>query len=196
MYDVCCTKYDVRSGACIFETNSVNLYKQKPSIMKQLILVRHAKSDWGNPGLDDFDRPLNDRGKRDAPMMAERLKERKLKIDAFIASPARRAAKTAKIFTEVFKRDKDEIIFHEELYMAGPQIFYEVIAHINDKFSSIALFSHNNGITEFANRLADVRIDNIPTCGIFAVQADCDSWADFREAKKTFLFFDYPKSGD
>jgi phosphohistidine phosphatase len=163
--------------------------------MKQLILIRHAKSDWGNPGLDDFDRPLNERGKKDAPVMAKRLLDRKIAIDAFIASPAKRAAKTAGVFAEAFKREKEEIIFNKELYMAELLTFYKVIEETKNVFTTIAIFSHNNGLTEFANRLADVRIDNIPTCGIFAVKADCDTWADFREAKKEFWFFDYPKAG-
>ena len=77
--------------------------------MKTLILVRHAKSDWGNPGLDDFDRPLNERGKKDAPVMAQRLRDKKVKIDAFIASPAKRAAKTAKFFAEAYNKKKDDI---------------------------------------------------------------------------------------
>lgn len=163
--------------------------------MKQVILIRHAKSDWGNPGLDDFDRPLNERGKKDAPVMAKRLHDRKIAIDAFIASPAKRAAKTAGVFADAFKRQKDEIIFNEELYMAGPEVFYKVIQEINNDFTAIAIFSHNNGLTEFANRLTDVRIDNIPTCGIFAVKADCDTWSEFRDAKKEYWFFDYPKAG-
>lgn len=163
--------------------------------MKQVILIRHAKSDWGNPGLDDFDRPLNERGKKDAPVMAGRLKERKIPIDAFVASPAKRAAKTARIFAEVFGREKSDIHFREELYMAGPAVFYEVIESMDNSLSTIAIFSHNNGITDFANRLGAFRIDNIPTCGIVAVKADCSSWADFRKADKTFLFFDYPKLG-
>ena len=74
--------------------------------MKSLLLVRHAKSDWGNLELDDFERPLNDRGKRDAPAMAHRLLDKKVKPDAFIASPAKRAAKTAKIFAEEMKFKK------------------------------------------------------------------------------------------
>lgn len=163
--------------------------------MKQLILVRHAKSDWNSAAASDFDRPLNERGKRDAPVMAKRLKERKIPVDMFVASPAKRAAKTAKVFAEVFGRDKDEIIFRKELYMAHPQVFFEVVAQTDDKHSTIALFSHNNGLTEFANLLTDARIDNIPTCGIFAVKADCNSWKDFTDAKKEFLFFDYPKAG-
>jgi phosphohistidine phosphatase len=163
--------------------------------MKQLILIRHAKSDWGNPGLDDFDRPLNERGKKDAPIMAQKLKDRKIPVDAFIASPAKRAAKTAKIFAETFKRDKEDIIFKEELYMAGLTTFFDVIEKTDNNFTTIAIFSHNNGITEFANRLAAVRIDNMPTCSIFAVKVHCDNWVDFRKANKEFLFFDYPKAG-
>lgn len=163
--------------------------------MKQLILVRHAKSDWNSAASSDFDRPLNERGKRDAPVMAQRLKDRKIPVDAFIASPAKRAAKTAKIFAEAFNRKDDEIIFHKELYMAGPFIFFEVIAQTADQFNTIAVFSHNNGLTDFANQLTDVRIDNIPTCGIYAVKAECNSWEEFKEAKKEFLFFDYPKAG-
>lgn len=163
--------------------------------MKQVILIRHAKSDWGNPGLDDFDRPLNERGKKDAPAMAQRLLDKKIKIEAFIASPAKRAAKTAKCFAEAFKRKKDDIVFKEKLYLAEPATFFSIITNADDKFESIAIFSHNYGITDFANMLTDVRIDNIPTCGVFALKADCNAWADFKEAKKEFLFFDYPKAG-
>ena len=163
--------------------------------MKQLILVRHAKSDWGNPGLDDFDRPLNERGKKNAPVMAQRLLDKKIKIDAFISSPAKRAAKTAKIFTETFKQKKDAIVFKEKLYLAEPTTFFSVIESADDKLNSIAVFSHNYGITDFANQLTDARIDNIPTCGVFAIKIHSDTWSDFREAKKEFWFFDYPKGG-
>ena len=80
--------------------------------MKTLILVRHAKSDWGTPSLGDFDRPLNDRGKRDAPVMAQRLLDKKIKIDAFISSPAKRAKKTATVFAEAYDKKKDDIFFY------------------------------------------------------------------------------------
>ena len=163
--------------------------------MKTLILVRHAKSDWGNPGLDDSDRPLNERGKKDAPVMAQRLLDKKIKIDAFIASPAKRAAKTAKIFAETFKQKKGDIIFKEKLYLAEPSAFFSVIADADNDFKTVAVFSHNYGITDFANQLTDARIDNIPTCGVFAIKIHSDTWSDFREAKKEFWFFDYPKAG-
>jgi phosphohistidine phosphatase len=163
--------------------------------MKQLLLIRHAKSDWSTPSLGDFDRPLNDRGKRDAPVMAQRLLDKKVMIDAFIASPAKRAKRTASIFAKEYDRDKDEIIFIEELYGAPLTVFYDVIAEAKDKFDTIAIFSHNPGITDFANSLTDVTIDNIPTCGIFAIKIKAKHWSEFKEAEKEFWFSDYPKAG-
>ncbi|MBP8245140.1 MAG: histidine phosphatase family protein, partial [Chitinophagaceae bacterium] len=79
--------------------------------MKKLILVRHAKSDWGNPGLDDIDRPLNERGKKDAPAMASRLLDKGVKIDLIVSSPAKRAAKTARFFAEAYDIKKQDIVY-------------------------------------------------------------------------------------
>ena len=162
--------------------------------MKTLILIRHAKSDWNDSSLKDFDRPLNERGKRDAPLMAHRLLDKKIKIDAFIASPAKRAKRTAELFAKEYKKDKDDILFFEELYLAEPSTFFEVVKKTDNGLDNIALFSHNEGITYFANQLCDVRIDSIPTCGIFAVKSDIKKWKDFSEAENEFWFFDYPKS--
>ena len=101
--------------------------------MKTVLLVRHAKSDWGDPSLSDFDRPLNGRGKSDAPVMAHRLLDKNIFIDAFISSPANRAKKTAGIFAKAYKRDKDEIIFRDELYGASENVFNDVIATADNK---------------------------------------------------------------
>lgn len=163
--------------------------------MKHLILIRHAKSSWDSAATNDFDRPLNERGKKDAPMMAQRLLDRKIEIDAFVSSPARRARKTAIAFANTFKRDKENIVFVEELYGALTEAFYEVIAGLDDKIQTVAIFSHNPGITDFANELTSTIIDNIPTCGIFAVSAKTNTWSEFRDSEKDFLFADYPKSG-
>ncbi len=161
--------------------------------MKTLLLIRHAKSSWDSPGLSDFDRPLNERGKKDAPEMAERLKDKKIAIDHFISSPAKRARRTARAFAEVYDVKKDKIEMVEELYMADTSAFLKTVQSADDKHDTIALFSHNPGITEFANSLSSVTTDNMPTCSIFAVQADIKSWKDFEAAVKKFLFFDYPK---
>lgn len=126
--------------------------------------------------------------------MANRLLDKKVKIDAFISSPAKRARKTAEIFAKEY-REKKNILFVDELYLAAPSVFFDVIDQADDSYDSIAIFSHNPGITEFANLLGDVRIDNIPTCGVFAVKAGVKSWKDFTESAKEFWFFDYPKAG-
>lgn len=162
--------------------------------MKSLLLIRHAKSDWGDPGLEDFDRPLNDRGKRDAPVMAHRLLDKRIRIDAFIASPAKRAAKTARIIAEEMKFKKDKIIYKPDLYLAGPEVFFTVIENTDKENECIAVFSHNEGITHFANMLTDAKVDNIPTCGVFAIKIKTGKWKDFRIAEKEFWFFDYPKN--
>lgn len=163
--------------------------------MRTLLLVRHAKSSWSDFSLPDFDRPLNDRGKRDAPVMARRMRDKGVQIDAFISSPAKRAFKTASIFAKEYGREKSDIILIQELYLAVPAVFLRVIEQAADKHQTIAVFSHNNGITDFANELTDARIDEIQTCGIFAVKVDAGSWKDFAGARKEFWFYDSPKVG-
>lgn len=162
--------------------------------MKTLILVRHAKSSWEEVGMDDSERPLNERGKKDAPEMARRLKEKNIKVDIFISSPAKRAHKTAKFFAEEYDVSKKEILIVNKLYGASVSSFFEVVSTIEDKYQTAAIFSHNPGITEFANTLTSVRIDNVPTSGVFAVQADAAKWSELIRAEKKFLFFDYPKN--
>ena len=155
-------------------------------------MVRHAKSDWTHD-VDDFDRPLNERGKRDAPMMAGRLLQRNVVIEGFVSSPAVRALTTAKFFAAAYDRNKEEIILKPALYHADPATIYKVIASLDDKYSSIAVFTHNNGITDFANSLNIVRIDNMPTCSVLGFSVNTHKWKEIKEAGKNLLFFDYPK---
>ncbi|MEP7231022.1 MAG: histidine phosphatase family protein [Ginsengibacter sp.] len=161
--------------------------------MKTLLLVRHAKSSWGDVGLSDFDRPLNDRGKEDAPEMAKRTKDRKIKIDLFISSPAKRAKKTAKIFMEIYEKNKNNLVLIPSLYEASVRNFYSAIEILENKYDTIALFSHNPGITEFANLMTEYKVDNMPTCGVFAVSIQTKKWSDFKNSEKELLFFDFPK---
>ncbi len=161
--------------------------------MKSLLLIRHAKSSWENFSVPDFDRPLNERGKKDAPMIAERLIIRKVQIDGFVSSPAKRAKKTAQAFAEKFGRNKETILYRDELYEAGTEQFYEVIADLDDAQENVAIFSHNPGITSFANEMQVAKIDEMPTCSVFAIHAPVKSWKEFRQALKEFWFFEYPK---
>jgi len=162
--------------------------------MKTLVLVRHAKSSWDQPGLSDFDRPLNERGKKDAPVMARRVKEKGIELDHLISSPAKRAMKTAKYFAEEFGFKKDDINLIEALYGATQVEFVKEVKEINDEYNCVALVSHNPGISDFASSLTNVRIDDMPTCAVFALQIETDRWVEFMNAEKNFLFFDYPKN--
>lgn len=163
--------------------------------MKTVILVRHAKSSWDDHTITDFERPLNERGKQDAPEMAGRLQKKQKEIDAFISSPARRARKTAIIFAKAYGLEKADVVLKEELYHAAENVFYEVISKLPESMKTIAVFSHNPGITDFVNTLTDeIRVDNVPTSGIFAVSCEA-AWESFKDSPKKFLFFDYPKDG-
>ncbi len=161
--------------------------------MKSLLLVRHAKSSW-DFNVEDFDRPLNERGNKNAPEMAKRLIKKDIKIDLFVSSPAKRALSTANYFAEEYDRKAKSIITVPSLYHAASDAFYSVIKELDNDAKTVAIFSHNPGITDFANELTDSRVDDMPTCGIFAVKADIKKWKDFVETKKEFWFFDYPKA--
>ena len=162
--------------------------------MKQLLIIRHAKSSWDFSTLNDFDRTLNDRGHKDAPAMAKRLFNKNVPIDSFISSTAKRAFTTAVYFAAAYQQPEKSIIQIKELYHATPPVFNNIINNVANQFDTIAIFSHNPGITDFANQLTTTKIDDMPTCAVFAAKAKCKSWSDFKSSKKDFWFFDYPKS--
>lgn len=166
--------------------------------MKTLYLVRHAKSSWANLDQPDFERGLNDRGKRDAPRMGKRLKEREIHPDLMLSSPAKRALSTAKRIAEILGYPKEKIKTDRLLYHGDEDTILSVVRTINDKHNTVLLFGHNPGLTEFVNALAEneVYIDNIPTCGVVAFNLPVDSWSDVIWKSGNLLLFDYPKAVD
>jgi len=157
--------------------------------MKKLILVRHAKSDHTFE-IDDFDRPLNERGHKDAPKMAKYLKENGIDIQHFVSSPAKRALTTCRYFAETYGNPK--IQKEEDLYEPHPEDFENTILNLNDLHSSAALFSHNNGISDFASSLTEKTIQ-LPTCGVVIFEINCDEWSEFEGADKKLIHFFVPK---
>ena len=166
--------------------------------MKKLYLVRHAKSSWASPEVDDFDRPLNDRGENDAPHMAKVLKHRKVFPNRMISSPAVRALTTCKSFAKVLDFDKHNIITVDHLYHASSDTWLKVLQslkeHKHDKEDVALVFGHNPGITEFANELLGSFIDNIPTCGVVSATLNIDQWKDISYGCGKMDSFDYPKN--
>lgn len=162
--------------------------------MKRLIIIRHAKSSWDDPGMDDFKRPLNKRGERDAPRMGKRLKEKDFTIDLLISSPATRTLSTCQKIAEVLKFPKDKIQTDRTLYHAGDETILEVVHSISDKYNQVILFGHNPGLTEFVNQLMNQHILNIPTCGVVSCELQVKSWKEVSWGKGKLEFFDFPKN--
>ena len=164
--------------------------------MKTLYIVRHAKSSLDVPDISDFDRPLNERGKRDAPRMAKRLKEKRVNPYLMLSSPAKRALSTCKRFAEVLGYGKDKIKTERSLYHADEDGILAVIREVKDKHHVLMIFGHNPGLTDFVNQLSnqDNFIGNIPTCGIVSFTFNVDHWQDIDFGKGRFIFFDFPKS--
>jgi phosphohistidine phosphatase len=161
--------------------------------MKMLYVIRHAKSSWSEPGLDDFDRPLNDRGQSDAPEMARRMKAKGIQPDLIITSTAERARKTAGIFADVLGYPSEAIVLKPDLYETDIDTVFDVVHQIDPQASHVFIFGHNPTFTYFVNDLASARIDNIPTCGIAAIALNGD-WQEAEEDSGSLVWFDYPKN--
>jgi phosphohistidine phosphatase len=160
--------------------------------MKIIYLVRHAKSYWGDQSLSDFDRPLNKRGKLDAPFMGNILNEKKVMPELMISSPAKRTKKTAISIAEKISYSEMKILFIDELYEASSNIILKLIKKIEDNYNSVMLFGHNPGLTMLNNHISLTYIDNIPTCGVVALEFD-GKWSGLDKDVCKQLFFEYPK---
>lgn len=164
--------------------------------MKTLIIIRHAKSSWDASNVDDFERPLNERGKRDAPRMGKRFKEKDIHPDLMLSSPAKRAFSTAKKIAKILKYPKDDIKADRKLYHADEETLLAVVREVKVSRNVVMVFGHNPGLTEFVNSLMSENqdIDNIPTCGVVALEFNTETWTEVDWGKGKMLFFDYPKS--
>ena len=162
--------------------------------MKRLTLVRHAKSSWEESGLADFERPLGKRGKKDAPVMGERLAARGDPPDLVVSSPAKRARKTAKLIARELDLPDEGLTWKEEIYLAETDMLLKVVRGLDDRFGHVMLVGHNPGLTELGNLLGDCGIENIPTCGVLCLDFDAESWKTVGPDSGTLVFYDTPKN--
>ncbi len=162
-------------------------------MQRTLVIIRHAKSSWANPLQSDFERPLNERGEKEALEMGEKLKELKIRPDLIICSKARRTKQTAKRIAGVLDYGLERLVKEEKLYHCISSVFEEVISEVSDDVKTLFIVAHNPGITEFVNYLSpDFTIDNMPTCGIAGVTFEADEWNKFSIVNRKIIFFDYP----
>ena len=160
--------------------------------MKNLYLIRHAKSDWSDENKSDFDRGLNKRGEKAILTMAKALKEKKIMPNLILSSAAKRAKLTAKgLAKEIGYSGKIKYI--DTLYMAEPETIQRFIKEVNNKNDTLFVVGHNPETTELSNMLIDDYIDNVPTLGILALKLPIDDWKAFKIEKGEMQFFIYPK---
>ncbi|PKH68216.1 histidine phosphatase family protein [Flavobacterium sp. ALD4] len=150
--------------------------------MKNLILVRHAKSNWDAP-LQDIDRPLDQRGMKDAHLVSSSILDFIPKTYVIWSSIAKRASDTALIFAQNILYPIECIDYKEGLYTFDEKQLEEIIKSCENVFDSIIVFGHNAAITNFVNKFGDVSIDNVPTSGFVALEFDTEDWEEINKGK-------------
>ena len=161
--------------------------------MKTLTIVRHAKSSWKDASLRDRDRPLNKRGKRDAPEMGRRIDEAGVRPSLILSSPAVRAWKTAKAVAEAINYPREFLQKEDALYLASVERMLDVLVAQDNRFNNIMLVAHNPGLTEFANFLVPGLTNNLPTAGVVSVEIDQDDWSLYERPETRLVLHDWPK---
>lgn len=162
--------------------------------MKTLVIVRHAKSSWDDPSCSDFERTLNKRGERDAPYMAQITREKGIKADLIISSPANRALTTAKYFAKEQDIVDSNISQKELIYNSGFSEILRLLKKTDNSYNTVMFFGHNPDITHLTSYLSGNSFDNIPTCGVTCIDfKKVDKWADIDDQNGTMRFYIYPR---
>ena len=161
--------------------------------MKELCLVRHAKSSWKYPKLDDFERPLNKRGRKNAPLMGKQIDRLGFIPDLIISSPASRAAMTARVFAFEINYPHENIRYLASIYESDEMDLVHIIRKLDDRLTKVMLVGHNPGLTDLANRLGNYPVSNIPTSGVFCIALDITSWSGSKKKAGKVKYFEYPK---
>lgn len=161
--------------------------------MKKLYIIRHAKSSWSDPSLRDFDRPLNKRGMRDAPFMAQLMVGKGIQPDQIVSSPANRAITTAGYFAEAQNISRGDIVVKHEIYEAYPEVLLSMVRRFDKDLNTVFIFGHNPGFTYLANTFEGDYIPNLPTCGVVEISANIEDWAALSEDNGKITGFYFPK---
>lgn len=144
--------------------------------MKNLYIIRHAKSSWEDSNITDYDRPLNQRGEKDAYEMANKLHNENITPGLIVTSPAKRALKTADIFAQRLNYPFDKIVTDERIYEAGIKELIAVIEGLDNIFDNVMLFGHNPGLTSLVNFISSKMVHHLTTCTVVGIRLKTDSW--------------------
>lgn len=161
--------------------------------MKTLTLIRHAKSSWDDPGLADFDRPLNRRGQRDLPLMVERMRQQGPQPDRLIYSPALRTRLTAEALASAFGLDDSAVKTCERVYEATPSTLIQLLQQQPDQARHVLLVGHNPGLLELVQALSGGAPERMPTAAIIQLQLMIGRWHELAPCYAELAWLDYPK---
>ena len=159
--------------------------------MKTLFLVRHAKSSKDDPTLADRDRPLADRGLKEAPKMGKRLAKRHVRPDLLVSSPALRALTTAHLIADELGYARKDIVVDDRLYASSANGLLAVIHALDQKLDRVMLFGHNPEFTDLAHRLSSGIVD-MPTSAVAEFSFDTTAWSEVGEAEPVNAVLDCP----
>ena len=161
--------------------------------MRTLYITRHAKSSWDDPRSDDFHRPLNDRGQRDAPFMAQVFRSRNEPVDLFLSSSAVRALTTAHLFAKALGVERSAVQEDRNIYLADLPTLIKRVDQLPDSAKRVMLFGHNPGLSELVEYLGDADLGEIPTCAIVRIDLPIDSWKEASRGLGSVVWSDFPK---
>ena len=161
--------------------------------MKTIFLIRHAKSSWSAPSLNDFERPLNKRGTKDAPCIGKKLAQLNFNPELIISSSSVRTRKTIALICNEVAYNLNEVVYRDELFHASLSTLKKNINDTNNKLDSIAIVGHNFGISNFANYLTADAVGTMPTCAVVKITLDVDSWEEIIEGLGNLEYYIYPK---
>ena len=164
--------------------------------MRQLTIVRHAKSSWDDPDLSDFERPLNERGRRDAARMASWTRQAVGIPDRMVSSPAVRALSTAHCFAEAFGIDSEQVLIQARVYEATLGALLRLLRGFENSEPHVMLFGHNPGLSELTRTLARCPFEGLPTCAVVQLELPAQCWADVAENSGELLRHMFPKRLD
>jgi phosphohistidine phosphatase len=156
--------------------------------MKEIVLIRHAKSSW-KFNLNDIDRPLKKSGTIDADLVSGHFKTHKPNPDAVFSSPAKRALMTCEIFIKNLEINEDLLVIAECLYDFGGENVMNFVKKMSNDYEKVIIFGHNHAFTSIVNSLGDQYIDNLPTCGLVSIIFNIESWKDINKGSTEYMIF-------
>jgi phosphohistidine phosphatase len=178
----------------VFAWNCSSSVQPKNKETRRLYLIRHAKSSHKDGNLEDIDRPLNDRGEKDAILIGKELSKKGVNCDKVLVSSSTRTRLTAKYLLKEIGFEENKIEYDRNIYRTSTENMISIINNVDPQDKDVAIIGHNPTTYQVANHFQkDTLFKDIPTCAVIAIEFEADSWEEIKAKKGKLLFFDYPK---